>query len=178
MDNIKQIRHRKQQAQKGFAMNTNKDEFLAPKDVQMAEEGVKELKDGIEAEDIYSINTSRNDMVLDDFGDGESWINNQIENALGSNHQNMETTLMTSYNTQADPTTFVETPEIRSIKATMSKDIEDYTTDLEMEAVKLQKGITKSKETFELVKKGIDSHEKDIQKATNTIKEQTPRFQT
>lgn len=176
MQNIKQIRHKKKLAEAGLAMNTNKSEFLAPKDVCMAEEGVEELRRGLQTEDLYSFNTTKNDMVLEDFGEGESWINNQLEKALGPSHRNYDVDTLTAYQGDNAPTDFVDTSEMRAIRMSMSKDVEDYTTDLELEISNMQKSIRRNKETLVSVQKGIENHEKDFAQAAATIEEKTPKF--
>lgn len=177
MADIIKIRHKKKLDQEGLSMNTKKEEFLAPKDVHMAEEDVQELKDGIDMTNLYTMNTDRNDVVLEDFGDGESWINNQIQNALGTGSHEHHSELIQSYSNGATTNALADTSEMRSIKYSMNKEVEDYTTDLDYEVVRMQKSTKKNEEMLESILKGVEIHEKDIEKATESINQDAPRFQ-
>jgi hypothetical protein len=175
MQGIKEIRQRKKMVQGGLPMNTQKEEFLGQKDVQMAEAGIQELKYGIEAQDLFPHNGA-SEMVLDDYGDGEDWILNQISNALGSDHVNQEASLLTLYKSDKSPSDFIETKEMREIKYTMLKEIDDYTTDLEMEISSLQQSIEDNKAAIQIVEKGISEQKLNIEEVDTFISEQTPSF--
>lgn len=177
MQKIKDIRHRKKIIESGLAMNTKKEEFLAPKDVCMAEEDMNDLKNGIENNDFYTINTSKDQEVIDDYGDGENWIDNQLNNALGTSSK-ADNELIAVYNSSSNTTDFIDTSEMRAIKVSMNQEVEDYTTTLELEILRVQKSIKRNKETLESVKKGILSHEKDIEDSSKVITEKAPKFKT
>ena len=176
MNQIKNIRRKKKLEQSGVAMNTNDEEFLAPKDVVMAEEEIQDLKSGIQVSDMYTMNTDKNEVILEDIGDGENWIDRQLQNALGTgNHQPTEEMLMV-YNEKGISTTLPDTSEMRSIKFSMGKSVEDYTHDLCYEEDKLEKSIKNNQEMLARVEKGIISHEKDIEESTKIIQENTGNF--
>lgn len=110
MQSIKDIRQKRKIADSGVAMNTEKAEFLAPKDVHMAQEDIQELKDGI-----YAINQTPNDVFDEDIDDGESWVDKQLKSALGTNHDDYDTTQLARYNFDTSTNDF-EQPEIREIR--------------------------------------------------------------
>ena len=110
MQSIKDIRQKRKIADSGVAMNTEKAEFLAPKDVHMAQEDIQELKDGI-----YAINETPNDVFDEDIDDGESWVDKQLKSALGTSHDDYDTTQLARYNFDSSTNDF-EQPEIKEIR--------------------------------------------------------------
>ncbi|CAI2363274.1 unnamed protein product [Moneuplotes crassus] len=174
MKKIIDVRKKKKLAESGLAMNTKKAEFLAPKDVQMAEEDISDLKQGIQ--DIYTINTDRNEVLLEDFGDGESWIDNQLQNALGAGNHDSDEHMISLYNSSTNEVTFTDSSEMRSIKFSMGKSIEEYQGDLEYEVSKLETSITNKKSMLASIEKGIKSHEKEIEDSSKMIQESTQGF--
>jgi len=177
MQQIKDIRTKKKLAQKGLSMNTKQEEFLAPKDVVMAEEEIEDLKHGIETNEMYCINDTPNDMYIDDFGDGENWINNQIGNALGSDQIFEDSTFITPFRGGSNQNDLTDTSEMRSLKHTMMKGVDSYTSDLMRELSGIKNSIKRNSETMESIKNGLQSHEKDIEQATQIIKQEAPKFQ-
>lgn len=160
MKKIKEIRNRKKLTESGVAMNTEKDEFLAPKDIQMAESQMDTLKEGIQ--DLYTINTDKNELLIEDIGDGESWIDNQLQNALGEGNHNLGEE-MVMVDSQGDAE-FVETPEMRVIKFAMQKEIDEYQEDLEYEVRKLSTAVKSDGAMVSSLEKGIKAHEEDLEK--------------
>lgn len=108
-------------AQGGVAMTANKSEFLTPKDVYIAEENLQELHEGMHIEDMYEINTSKHEMFIDDSLEGDSWIDNQLEKALGAHHADVQPSLVALYQSGVNPAEFVESNEARAIKFEMAK---------------------------------------------------------
>ena len=176
MKKIIDIRHKKMLAQDGVAMNTKKEEFLAPFEVCKAEEDIDNLKESIEDNELYTMNTNKNEGILEDFGDSESWINNQIQSALGAGTHEPDQEMLEIYKEDRMEPTLPDTSEMRSIKYSMGKSIKDYTDNLEYEAKILENSIEKNQEMLGTIEKGIISHEKDIVESSNIIGENTGNF--
>lgn len=110
MKNVKEIK-RKILRSDG-AMNTKKDEFLAPKDIHIAEQTIHELSQGV-----YAMNSSKDDQFeeVEDFGENESWIEKQLQSALGVNHEETDTAELARYH-YSDQNHAFEQPEIKEVR--------------------------------------------------------------
>ena len=174
--NIIKTKHRIKVSQTGMAMNAGKDEFLTPKDIWMAREEMKSLAEGIEIEDMYTLNSSKHNMVIDDSIEGESWIDNQLVYALGGDHMETDQNLLAPYVSGANTTDFMETAEMRSIKRDMEKPVNDYVNELELQIDHLQLSIKRNKDIRESIAKGIASNETEVENADRTINENVSKF--
>ena len=174
--NIIKTKHRIKVSQTGMAMNAGKDEFLTPKDIWMAREEMKSLAEGIEIEDMYTLNSSKHNMVIDDSIEGESWIDNQLVYALGGDHMETDQNLLAPYVSGANTTDFIETAEMRSIKRDMEKPVNDYVNELELQIDHLQLSIKRNKDIRESIAKGIASNETEVENADRTINENVSKF--
>ena len=174
--NIIKTKHKIKNSQTGMAMNAGKEEFLTPKDIFKAKEEIINLSESINVDHMYSMNTTKQDMVVDDSLEGESWIDNQLLYALGVDHIDTEQNLLAPYQSGSNPTDLIETAEMRAIKRDLDKPANDYVNELDLQIDQLHLSIKRNKETKESIAKGILSNEKEVETADLTIRENVTGF--